>query len=113
LEWTGCDIRGNGTDAVPEGKAFAHPAPVADFAINPAPPAAIHAGEAVKFTNGSKAAGGASVAGALWDFGEGPPNDRLNPDHKFSRPGSYAVTLIAWDDAGRPARAARDVTVVP
>ena len=100
LEWTDCTVTGNGSDALPAAKPFAHPPPAAAFDA----PDTVRAGEPATFANTSTAADG-EIAAVLWDFGHGPPNTDLNPTHTYDKPGDYRVTLIVWDTHGRAARA--------
>jgi len=49
--------------------------------------------------------------GLLWDLGDGPPRGEESPKHIYTRPGAYKVSLILWDEKGRPSLAERQVTV--
>lgn len=57
-----------------------------DFTFSPAEP---KAGEAVKFTNNSSAGEKWN-----WDFGDNVASVLKNPQHIFTRPGTYLVTLM-------------------
>jgi hypothetical protein len=107
LEWTDCVVQGNRSDQLPPAKPFPGPAPTASFDV----PAAVRAGESVEFISTSKSAKG-GIAAVLWDFDDGIPSCEHRPKHTYTKPGEYRVTLIAWDDAGRGARAERLVRVV-
>lgn len=108
LEFRDCQVEGNGSDRLPEAKAFPGAAPVADFRV----PAAVRAGKPAQFRCTSRAASGAIVE-RLWDFGHGIPETASAPMHTFDRPGKYRVTLIVWDGASRGARAEKTVEVLP
>jgi PKD repeat protein len=47
----------------------------------------------------------------LWDFGSGLPSDAISPSYTWSKAGTYAVTLVVWDNAGRASRATKTITV--
>ena len=49
----------------------------------------------------------------LWDFSDGIPETTSAPEHIFEWPGSYRVTLIVWDRAGRGGRAEKTIRVLP
>ena len=49
---------------------------------------------AVEFTNQSL-----DATGYLWDFGDGATSTAANPNHTYTTPGVYSVTLIATDGA--------------
>jgi len=92
-----------------------NPSPIANFTFGPADPCE---GEVVSFTNTSDVlkacilsqepcesnadCGGLpcveNLTFSVWDFGDGSSSNALNPNHTFSDPGSYSVTLL-MDDA--------------
>jgi PKD repeat protein len=41
-----------------------------------------------------------SMAGVLWDFGDGATSTATHPSHTFPAPGTYGVTLRVTDNAG-------------
>ncbi len=106
LEWTGCTVAGNGNNALPAAKPFPRPAPTAAFEA----PAKARAGRPVHFAGTSKAAQG-HIVKVLWDFGDGLPSTDADATHTYAKPGDYRVTLVVWDDAGRAARAERNLRV--
>ncbi|HEY3319730.1 MAG TPA: PKD domain-containing protein [Planctomycetota bacterium] len=106
LEWIDCKIEGNKSDEVRPAKPFPHAAPVAAFDA----PAKARAGEAIQFASSSRAAEG-KIVSVLWDFGDGAPSSDATATHTYAQPGEYRVTLIAWDEAGRGARAEKTVRV--
>jgi hypothetical protein len=107
VEFKDCKVTGDKAGPLPAAKAFAEPAPVADFGL----PQVVQAGAAAQFECKSKPASG-EIAERLWDFGHGIAEVAANPKHTFEQPGKYRVTLIVWDSAGRGARAEKMVEVV-
>ncbi len=71
-------------------------APVAGFSYSPQNPST---SDVVKFTDASSDSDGKVVAWE-WNFGDGGKSTEQNPQHRFSRPGSYTVSLVAVDDQG-------------
>ena len=49
-----------------------------------------------------------SIAGYLWDFGDGSTSTDANPAHTFTTPGNYVVTVTVTDNQG-----AKSVNTVP
>ncbi len=41
-----------------------------------------------------------AFAHVLWDFGDGPPITTLSASHAYDAPGSYHVTMLAWNVSG-------------
>ncbi len=103
LLWEDCTVENNGSNDLPPAKPFPAPAPSASFTA----PDEIRTGTAARFTNTSQP----PLAAQLWDLGDGPPRTEPNPQHTYSRPGSYRVTLLVWDPFGRAARAENILTV--
>jgi parallel beta-helix repeat protein len=108
LEFVGCKVDGNQGDQLPEAKPFSGPVPVAGFRL----PETVRAGTSVHFQCLSQVSSG-EIVEWLWDFGDGIPETTVAPEHTFGRPGSYRVTLIVWDRAGRGGRAEKMVRVLP
>jgi PKD repeat protein len=106
LEFTRCKVQGNQSDRLPAAKPFHAPAPTADFRV----PESIRIGELAQFQCLSQAASG-EIVERLWDFGEGIPEIAVSPKHTFLRPGTYQVTLVVWDAAGRGSRASKSIKV--
>jgi PKD domain/Pectate lyase superfamily protein len=106
LEWADCKVEGNGANDLPPAKPFARAAPVAALDA----PKRATVGERVILVSKAKAAGG-TIAKVLWDFGDGPPAEGERALWTYSKPGKYVVTMIAWDDSGRGARAEQTVAV--
>ena len=108
LEWTDCSVSGNAGNELRPQKPFSGPAPAASFQT----PATVRAGETVHFMCNRRSTAGRIAAG-LWDFNDGAPESEVNPAHVYTCPGQYRVTLIAWDESGRAARAEHHLEVTP
>ena len=64
----------------------------------------------------SQAAPGRTITRYAWDFGD--PEDRtagsgVQTSHRFTRAGTYTVTLVVTDDGGRKGTSSLTVTVLP
>ena len=57
--------------------------------------------------------GGGQVQGATyaWDFGDGSTGTGTSTTHRFTRPGTFAITLRVTNDAGLTATTTRQLTV--
>lgn len=108
LRFAGCQVTGNKSDESLPSRGFTAAAPKADFQM----PDAILAGTPVAFQCISKAAKG-EIIERLWDFGEGIPAVTEAPQHTFSKPGKYRVTLIVWDRSGQGGREEETIEVLP
>ena len=111
LDVSGNVVRDNRDDAVPDG--VPGDGPSARLTIAPAGPTDDGPADggftfAVEFLD---AGGSALVPDAvLWDFGDGPPETGpAARSHAYARPGTYAVTVVGWDAAGRAAVASSPV----
>jgi len=104
LEWIRCTAKGNGSNNLPPARPFPRPAPKAAFDA----PAVAHTGEPVTFVSRSKADGSAVV---LWDFGDGAPATGARVTHIYPSPGSYRVSMVVWDAAGRGSRMEKRIRV--
>ena len=82
--------------------------PVAGFAYSPTSPSTT---DTLEFRDQSTDADGQVVAWA-WSFGDGSTSDVQNPQHSYSRSGSYTVTLVVKDDDGNASPAATQVIAV-
>ncbi|MFQ6098814.1 MAG: right-handed parallel beta-helix repeat-containing protein [Armatimonadota bacterium] len=102
LEWIDCTVEGNGRNELPPAKPFVEPAPRASLEG----PAEALVGQEVTFRNTSKGS-----RTTLWDLGDGIPLTGDEVAHAYTRPGEYRVTLIAWNVAGRGARAEKVLRV--
>jgi hypothetical protein len=107
LEFRDCLVDGNKDNRLPEAKSFSSPLPVADFTM----PVSVRAGEPVRFQCTSHAAGG--IVERLWDLGDGIPEVTAQPQHTYSQPGQYRVTLIAWSKSDRGGCAEKTIQVLP
>lgn len=81
--------------------------PVADFSFAPQAPSAR---DQVCFTDLSNDPEGRLVAWS-WAFGDGTGSTEQSPCHRYTRDGTYQVTLTVTDDEGATASATREVTV--
>ncbi len=108
LEWTDCAVEANCSDTLPPDIPFPSPTPSVAFDA----PATTRVGQPVLFASSAQAAD-AEIVAVLWDFGDGPPSAERDPAHIYHKPGVYRITLLAWDNTGRAARAERKVRVGP
>jgi hypothetical protein len=108
VEWTGNVVSGNGWNNNITSRGFANLKPVAAFTC----PTAARQGQAVSFLNTSYDPDG-SIGHVLWDFGDGLPSTDFNPVHAYANPGSYTVSLVVWDNAGRGKLVTHILTVCP
>ncbi|MEZ5936400.1 MAG: PKD domain-containing protein [Alphaproteobacteria bacterium] len=56
-------------------------------------------GESVRFDGRGSAGGDRPITRFSWDFGDGAAGNGPAPDHRFTRPGRYLVTLRVEDEA--------------
>ena len=88
--------------------------PTAVFTVSPADPVPF---QAVSFNaSGSTAAPGHRIVNYSWDFGDGTTMDtgsspRANKATGYARVGTYSVTLIVTDDAGKTGVTSQPVAV--
>lgn len=68
-----------------------YPIPTANFSWSPNPPVE---NKMIQFTNLSVGA-----TRYLWDFGDGTTSTDVNPTHLFNKTDTFAVSLIAFNDA--------------
>ncbi len=108
LEWADCQVSGNGTNDLPPAKPFPAEPPDAKIVA----PEAARVGEPVRFASAATAVRG-KVEHLLWDFNDGVPVTGPAATHTYRTPGLYRVTLLAWDSAGRGARAEIKLKVSP
>lgn len=53
-----------------------------------------------------------SVTRRIWDFGDGTNSTLRNPVHTYQKPGTYTVTLTAWNDMGSDVTIKKDFITV-
>jgi gliding motility-associated-like protein len=70
------------------------PNPVAQFAVYPTTPVNVP-GEVVYTDNRSR-----DASEYQWDFGDGYTSTEVEPQHKYTKEGSYDITLIATNGSG-------------
>lgn len=78
-------------------------APIADFTTEAQ-------GKRIHFTDTSSDSDG-SIVSWYWDFGDGKTSSEQNPSHRYSKTGTYAVTLQVEDDGGALASSERELVV--
>jgi PKD repeat protein len=83
-------------------------APSAEFSFAPT---AARTGSAVAFNAAASSDADGSIASYAWSFGDGGAATGVAPEHVFTAPGSYAVTLTVTDSDGRTAGVTHEVTV--
>jgi hypothetical protein len=103
LEWVNCVVEGNGRNDLPPSKPFPGRWPTTAIQA----PAEARVGQPVTFAGGPS-----HPATALWDLGDGPPSVGDHVAHTYNRPGTYRVTLVAWDATGRGTRAERSIRII-
>ncbi len=83
-----------------------HPAPVAVFS-------AATSGRVATFDGtGSTAAGGATVTGYAWSFGDGSTSTEAKPSHTYAAAGTYQVTLTVTDSVGATSTAVTKPVII-
>jgi chitodextrinase len=83
--------------------------PTASFAFSPTDPIP---GTTVFFNAAaSRAAPGRTIVSYRWDFGDGASGSGVTASRLYPTAGSYTVTLVVTDDAGRTAVASQTVPV--
>lgn len=108
LELTNNKITGNGSNANPAPAAFGNKKPVAAISS----PATGSVGQAISFQSSSYDPDeGDSILHLLWDFGDGIPSVDTNPTYTFNKAGTYRVTLLVWDQAGRGDIVEKTITI--
>ncbi|HQE85183.1 MAG TPA: PKD domain-containing protein, partial [Methanolinea sp.] len=65
----------------------------------------------VQFTDLSTS--GVPITSWLWNFGDGSTSTSKNPTHTYTNPGTYTVTLKAWNSCGNSATKSASITVSP
>jgi len=66
----------------------------------------------VRFTDLSQGAPTKPILHWRWEFGDGTMAEEQNPEHTYTVPGSYTVTLRVIDAAGRSAEATKEDYIV-
>jgi len=107
FEWAGNTVAGNGSNRPFASHGSLGPKPAASFRCSSSPTV----GQTVNFTNTSAAAAG-GLGHVLWDFGDGVPSTSFHGSHTYGRAGTYRVTLVVWDKAGRGAMKKQSITVL-
>jgi heat shock protein HslJ len=83
----------------------------------PAPPVAVITApdegtvdQGIVFDAGSSTSGG-SITEFVWDFGDGVKVTGVKVEHKYSKPGTYIVTLTIKDSNGKVATVTHSITI--
>ena len=85
--------------------------PTASFVFSPTDPLP---GTTVFFNaSASRAAPGRSIVSYTWDFGDGTSGTGVQTSRRYTILGSYTVTLVVTDDAGRTSSASRRSRAFP
>jgi PKD repeat protein len=84
--------------------------PTADFVFSPTNP--LPTQQVFFNASASRPASGRTLTGYRWDFGDGQSGSGVQPSHAYALPGSYNVTLVVTDDAGRTATTTKGLTVL-
>jgi PKD repeat protein len=82
-----------GEEAVASALVKVHPRPQARFEITPEKP--VLPDDQIRFLNYSK-----NAVRFKWEFGDGIGSNAFEPDHKYTKYGSYDVRLIAFSQSG-------------
>ncbi|WP_168172430.1 right-handed parallel beta-helix repeat-containing protein [Cellvibrio sp. PSBB023] len=111
LQWSDNQVTRNKNNATPTSSGFKNSAiPTADFKS----PTQVEVHKPVAFINSSHSNNsGGAIAHVLWDLGQSLPSTATNPTYRYSKPGTYSVTLIVWDEKGRAARKEQMINVTP
>jgi PKD repeat protein len=106
MELSNVTVTGNKDDSTPAPSSFDNEKPAA--VINSVDSGT--AGSQISFSSGSSDPDG-SISHVLWDFNDGTPESNETTTHTYSKEGTYRVTLIVWDNAGRSARVEKTITI--
>lgn len=83
--------------------------PTASFTVSPSAPTL---NQNIFFNaSASRPAPGRTIVSYAWDFGDGQRGTNAQTSHAYSAAGSYIVTLVVTDDAGRTAVTTQTVSV--
>jgi len=80
--------------------------PTAKFSYTPDQPTTA---DYVQFTDESTDDG--QIVAWLWDFGDGTTSQEQHPRHRYTKPGTYTVTLTVTDDQGIHGSTQQEITV--
>jgi PKD repeat protein len=89
-------VNSNGCEASTSQTIQITPAPIAAFVIQ----GGLCAESPVNFIDLSQEAGGGAITSWDWNFGDGNSSDLQNPVHSYDAPGTYTVTLTAYNESG-------------
>ena len=100
---------GSGQIATASHVVDVHGPPSAEFSFSPSVPVA---GAAVAFNAGASSDPAGPITKYDWTFGDGGLGTGVAPEHAYSSPGTYTVTLTVTDGAGLHASVVHSVTVL-
>jgi PKD repeat protein len=66
----------------------------------------------VKFDSAGTTSAGGDIAALTWNFGDGSAEAGSAASHVYTRPGTYLVSLVAKDSAGRSSVTTRSLSLV-
>jgi len=89
-------VNSNGCEASNSQTIQITPAPIAAFVIQ----GGLCADSPINFIDLSQEAGGGAITSWDWNFGDGNSSDLQNPVHSYDAPGTYTVTLTAYNESG-------------
>ncbi len=101
------------SDATTQSVTIASDNPTAEFTFSPTSPTPA---TTVNFSaSGSSVLSGRTITSYFWTFGDGSSGSGLSVSHRFTAPlgGTYAVTLVVTDSAGKTSTIQKVVTVAP
>ncbi len=76
-------------------------------------PQAALVGETLTFNGGGSTDSDGTIAGFVWDFGDGATDTGLETTHVYDSAGSFTVTLTVTDDVGATATDTLTATITP
>ena len=102
----GARLPASGSFSGPTVRARGNP-PTASFSYSPGSPTTE---DTIQFTDRSTDNDG-TIVSWWWDFGDGETSALQNPSHRYSRSGTYIVTLKVTDNEGMEDYAFQAITV--
>ena len=106
IEWENNSVSAFATNSVPSNSGFTDAKPVAVIEC----PDKAEVGEPVTFTSKSTDSDG-TIAHTLWDLGVGAPIAESAASYTFTKAGSYRISLLVWDEAGRGGHAEKTIEI--
>jgi uncharacterized delta-60 repeat protein len=102
-----------GDDSIGGGQAFVSrligdPVPIPSIGASPNPASV---GQAVSFTGSSSSDPNGAIPSDTWSFGDGAGGSGASPQHTYTQPGIYKVTLTVTYDDGVISSASKTIVV--